>query len=217
MYANLKNNNSTNDKNHYIASQIARDCLEYICNVTTYPPPNLIKLFNENKFGVFGLFPNNILDKFAESEKRFKELENNKPVRRSPIASIVDSKNSVIQYEVGACGVLVETCLHKIYSDLLNVYNYSGSIEVMKVFGEKDNHTFIVLNRPAESNSTDWKTWGSSTIILDPWIKYYFDSVKFPYFFGDILEKIKCTGDIQNLLTHKLEQYDSLEHSKGLL
>ena len=36
------------------------------------------------------------------------------------------------------------------------------------------DHVFVVINRPANSQIANWRTWGPQAIVLDPWINRVF-------------------------------------------
>lgn len=91
-------------------------------------------------------------------------------------------------------------------SFLYVVDNFPGKVElaeftIEKIFKCPQNktnaptiffqHVFVVVNRPDDSKKEDWKTWGSDTIILDPWINCTFRANQFaevwrdnPWFFN---------------------------------
>jgi len=41
------------------------------------------------------------------------------------------------------------------------------------------DHTFIVINRPKDSDISNWKTWGEVAIVIDPWINRAFSAPHF--------------------------------------
>lgn len=69
--------------------------------------------------------------------------------------------------------------------------HYPGRIELVEFEeyekDEKDthylpykmvDHAFIVINRPINSDHTNWKTWGPEAVVIDPWINQSFTADK---------------------------------------
>lgn len=75
---------------------------------------------------------------------------------------------------------------------LLKKYKYTGTIHCLSF--KNWSHTFLVLNLPPGAKINDFRTWGSETVILDPWLNEVCTGIQFLTTWKDKISYMKKKG-----------------------
>lgn len=89
-----------------------------------------------------------------------------------------DPTSLLDSYKVGNCGEMAEIA----FFALLKCNCWFVNID-MVTFG---NHQFLVIGRKIDSDIKDYKTWGDTAVVCDPWNQDFFPATQIPEKLGTV-------------------------------
>lgn len=132
------------------------------------------------------------------------DIEDNNITGYSELMGVKHTLNA----RAGNCDALTQCALLELIKT-----GYTGNAEVMQ-FTRLD-HIFLVLNRPQNSDKSNWKTWGNDTVILDVWLNKVFASNQL----GSIWHQYSRLPNLKRNLNETITAYEepSLPFKEGTL
>jgi hypothetical protein len=163
--------------------------------------PTIIHKNNESRFN----FPS--INKVEElSNKRIGQMivEGAYPYHQSnpEKSSLQNRLDLALTAQGGNCSDLAICTLA-----ILRQEGYKGRIELV-TFAAFD-HAFLIINRPTTSSLDGWKSWGSESIIIDPWINEICRGDQFAELWNDKLKILLKGGFLSPTLDFPEEKLKS--------